>query len=578
VILRASLIFVVFGLLVAGVLYDQVDPPPAEVAASSDPHLISPSVSDPARLDGAWYCPVGSSSPGGYADHKIQISNLGDDLATASINIMTDAGKGPTIRIDMAPLSTNEVALSTVSQADVAGAVVEVVGGNGVVSHSVDTALGRAEGPCVTHASSSWYFASGRTTRDAENYLVLMNPFPEDVVFNVEFYRSAGRPRQPAELQGGVLAANSIEVIEVGDYVAREEAVATAITTVRGRLVVERLQTFNGDLGPSGAALQLGVVDPAPSWMLPAGRIHEGGDDRVIVFNPSDEEVATVDIQLWPVNPTDRSLYGLGSIPRELLPGRFEIIDLGIEADRFGLRLPYEVGVSVVSTNDAPVVVERWHLAVGVDTTLIGAGGTEVVSADGDDEAEIDPEADPDAADPDAADPDAADPDAADPDAADPDAGDPDGADPGAEETGEEVVDDTVPGGEFDVPGILGGTAQDLDQPTADAGIASSRGTEILSVRWVVPWVATPTPDAAAIIVTSTQEATVEVAALANGELQGPFRATVAPGARVIIPLPVVASGAAVIVTSDVPVSVEAQVVEAGQRMVVLPGIPTVDQ
>ena len=137
---------------------------------------------------------------------------------------------------------------------------------------------------------------------------------------------------------------------------------------------------------------------------------------------------------------------------------------------------------------------------------------------------------------------------------------------------------DPVPGGEFDVPGILGGEAQELAQPTADAGIASSRGTEILSNRWVLPWVATPTADATTIVVTSTQEATVEVVALANGELQGPFRATVAPGARAIIPLPIIAGGASVIVTSDVPVSVEAQVVELGRRMSVVPGIPTVDQ
>ncbi len=536
-IVRASLLFVVLGLLVAGILYDRVDSRPAEVAAISDRPLISPSVSDPPRLDGAWYCPVGSCSPGGFADHKLQISNLSDDTATASVNILTDAGKGPTIRIDMAPLSTREVALSGVSQADVAGAVVEIIGGNGVVSHSVDTSAGRAEGPCATHVSNSWLFASGRTTRDSRNYLVLMNPFPEDVVYNIEFYRSAGRPRRPADLQGGVISANSVEIVEIESYIAREEAVATSITTARGRLVVERLQTLNGDLGPSGAALQLGVVNPALSWMLPAGRIHESGDDRVIVFNPSDEDSATVDIQLWPVNPTDRSLYGLGSIPRELLPGRFEIVDLGIEAGRFGLRLPYEVGVSVTSTNDVPVVVERWHFAAKVDTSLIGAGGTEVAPTEGESVVETDPGSDESNL----------------------------GSEPGIE-------------GELDVPGILGGRASELAQPTADAGVATSRGTEIVSDRWVIPWVATPSPDATVIIVASTREAAVEIKALVNGELQGPFRASVPPGGRSIVPLPISAAGASIVVTSDAPISVEAQVVDLAQRMAVVPGIPTVDQ
>ena len=35
-------------------------------------------------------------------------------------------------------------------------------------------------------------------------------------------------------------------------------------------------------------------------------------------------------------------------------------------------------------------------------------------------------------------------------------------------------------------------------------GASTSRGTEVLSSRWIVPWVATPTDDAAVVIVTAT--------------------------------------------------------------------------
>jgi hypothetical protein len=567
VITRIGLVFVVVGLVVAGVLYEQLDPSAATdtVASSADSLLVTPSISDPARLDGAWYCPTGSSSPGGWADHELQISNLSEDPAVAAVNILTDAGRGPTLRIDMAPQSTQQLALSTIAQADVAGAVVEIVGGDGVVGHQVTTALGTAEGPCATHVSNSWTFASGRTTRDARNYLVLMNPFPEDAVYNVEFYRSAGRPRRPADLQGGVIAAHSVAVIEVESYIAREEAVATVINTIRGRLVAERLQTLDGALGPSGAALQLGIASPAASWMLPAGRIHERGDDRVVVFNPSAEATAQIDVELWPVNPTDRSLYGLGTIPRELLPGRFEIIDLGIEANRFGLRLPYEVGVSVTSANGVPVVAERWHLAVGVDTSLIGAGGTEVAPSD-DEAGEAEPAEDADGTDPPAD-------DATDGEAEAGDAGE----DASAEGAGQDQAA-RPPEGEFDVPGILGGRAEELAQPTADVGIATSRGTEVLSTRWVVPWVTTPGVNGAVIIVTAPGEAAVEIMALVNGVLQGPYRASVAPFGRAIVPLPLTTGGATVIVTSDTPVSVEAQVVVPGSDLDVVPGVPTVNQ
>lgn len=561
--IRVALVFVVGGLLAAGLLYDRLDRSgDIEVAAVEEATVITPSVSDPSRLDGAWFCPMGSSSAGGFADHEVQIVNFSDDPAVANVNIITGDGKGPTLRVEMAPLSTQQIPLSAISESDIAGAVVEIIGGTGAVAHSVTTAQGVAEGPCATHVSSSWLFASGRTTRDSRNYIALMNPFPEDVIYNVEFYRSAGRPRRPADLQGGVVRASSVALIEVETHIAREEAVAASITTVRGRLVAERLQVLDGALGPTGSALQLGVVAPAESWMLPAGRVHAEGADRVIVFNPSTEETATVDVELWPVNVTDRSLYGLGPIPRELLPGRFEIIELSAEADRFGIGLPFELGVSVTSTNGVPVVTERWHFAKAVDTSLIGAGGTEVAPTE--DETTEEP-ADPDAAE--------------DPDATG-EPGDPDAEDTGEEESGigESVAAEPDSPGELDVPGIIGSDGQELTQPTADAGVSTSRGSEVASTRWIIPWVATPNPDAATVVITSTQGASVEVRALVNGELFGPYLASIPPFGRAVVPLDIAATGAPVLVTADSPVSVEAQVVELGTRLLTLPGIPTVEQ
>ncbi len=565
--IRSAVLFVVVGLLAAGLLYERVDAGPQEVVAVEEASVVTPSISDPARLDGAWFCPTGSSSDGGFADHQVRISNLSEDPAVANVGILTGEGKGPNLRVELNPLSSQVLPLSSLAQADVAGAVVEIIGGTGVVGHQVITEHGPAEGPCATHVSSSWFFAGGRTQRDSLEYLALMNPFPEDVVYNVELYRSAGRPRKPGPLQGDVVPASSVKIIELGEHSPREEVVAAAITTVRGRLVVERLQTFNGDLGPTGAALQLGVTGPARSWMLPAGRIHSQGDDQVIVFNPSADEVADIDLELWPVNPTDRSLYGLGAIPRQLLPGRFEVIDLRIEADRFGLRLPFEVGVSVRSSNGVPVVAERWHLASEVDRSLIGAGGTEVAPTD---EEATDGE--------DGADGTAADDGTATDDAANPDDGtgtDDEGTDPdsAANPDGEE----TEPG-ELDVPGILGGEVADLAQPTASMGAATSRGTEILSDRWIVPWVATPTDDSSVIIVTSPVDASVEVFILVNGLLQGPSRATIPAGGRAIVPVDGGGEGGPVLVVSDAPVTVEAQIVSPVSGLSIVPGIPTVDQ
>ena len=100
----------------------------------------------------------------------------------------------------------------------------------------------------------------------------------------------------------------------------------------------------------------------------------------------------------------------------------------------------------------------------------------------------------------------------------------------------------------------------------------------MLSTRWIIPWAATPAPNSTVVVVTSPQDASIEVWALVNGEMAGPFRESVPAGGRAIVPLDVASAGAPVLVTSDAPVSVEAQVVVLDDRLTTVPGIPTVDQ
>jgi hypothetical protein len=596
---RWPIAFVLFGLLAAGLAYDQtVDMPSAVQSTETEQVVVSPSVGEPARLDGAWYCPIGSSSPNGFADHEVNISNLSDDPAVANLSILTGDGPGPGRRIELAPRSTERVKLSDTQAADVAAAVVEIIGGRGAVGHTVTTAQGVAEGPCATSASNTWYFAHGRTSRDSTQYLALMNPFPETAVFDVEF-QAVGRSREPGPLQGAFVRARSVRLIDVGEFVRREEALATKITTARGRLVVERLQLLDGQLGPSGAAVQLGVPTPSPSWIFTAGRIHDSGDDLLTIYNPyevqdvtltsndeDDEDEATADgggasatdgsgaenqdpdregfttvsVELWPTNPTDVSSFSVVTIQREVRPGTFVTIDLRAQAERFEFPLPYELGVNVSSVEGLPIVAERWQYAErllidGLDLT---------------DPAETDPATDPEA------DP-AADPEA-DPDAADPDA---DPADPDAEvDPNAEVDPDADPAAVLEPAADLElQPAEPVDsglpQPIADTGVSTSRGNELFSTRWVVPWV-TMTNDSTLIAVASIDEAAVEVRVLSDGQFVGPIRATVAAGGRAIIPVTSTAGGAAVEITSNTPVSVEAVVVVPGQSLDVVPAIPTV--
>ena len=575
---RWPFIFVVLGLLAAGLAYERVsEPDPISTTTEIiEFDVITPAMSNPPHLDSAWYCPMGSSDSGGFADHEIYISNLAETSAVANLSILTAEGQGAGRRIELAPMQTERVQLSGSQESPVAGAVVEIISGEGVVGHAVTTDHGRAEGPCATQVSNRWFFASGRTELDSKQYMALMNPFPETAVFNVEF-RTLARSRQPQALQGASVPARSVRIIDIGENITSEANVATIVTTQRGRLIAERLQVIDGSLGANGAALQLGVARPASSWIMPAGRINEGGDHSLIIFNPAEpndpvltvddegkevliddqsETTAVVDIQLWPNNPADLSLYGVVTTTREIRPGSFETIDIGAQAIRFGFPLPYELGVNVLVQNDLPVVVERWQVAKTLQDPSDPAAA---VAAAEDDEEE---NADAAAADGEegAGEEAAADADAS--AAADGEEGD--AAEEGAADAA--IVENPV----VDING------EPLPQPTATAGLATSRGVEQLSTRWIVPWVSV-TGDSTSVVIVSPEEASVEVRIMTNGGFVGPTRATVPRGGRTVVPIALPAGGGGVIeVTSDVPVAVEAMTVFPDESLDVVPAIPTV--
>lgn len=539
---RWPLLFVCIGLVVAGVAYDQVSVDEATAVVSqaeSDP-IVSPSVNVTPSLNAAWYCAVGSSDPTGFADHTVNISNFAEEVAVANLTVLTEDGPRGGRRIELAPRTTARVKLSEIQTEATAGAVVEATGGAVVVGHTVETSQGAASGPCATHVSNEWYFASGRVggedTGDAEYFISLMNPFPESAVFDARF-RAVGRTREPGDLQGMVVPPRSVVVVKVGDYVKREEEVATAIRTQRGRLVVERLQVMDGGVGASGAALQLGVPTPANSWLLTAGRLHAEGEHRVTVYNPAiplppklvqgpigedgeselvleetTEGFVYVDIELWPNNPTDIDSFGVVKIEREIRPGDFETIDLLAQASLFDFPLPYELAVSVTSRDGQPVVVERWQMA----EKTVREGSTSELAV-------------------------------------------------------EEVENP-------DLPTFFGTSGGVLPQPIATKGISSSRGNEVLSCRWILPWTPIPSSDSTLLSIVAPRETKVEAFVLGQGQLNGPFRTTV-PGAgrsNLAIEAPG-QDGGAIEVRTESAVSVEAMSVVVGETLQVHSAIPTLD-
>jgi hypothetical protein len=581
--IRWPVVALVGALLVAGVAYDRVEL--VETGAPAAPFAAdpNPAMAQPARLSSVWYCPVGSAV-GGYADHTVEVINLGAEPAVATISMLTDTGPGPSIRLDIGPGTRRALALGELEAAPAAGAVVEVLGGDGVVDHVVATPHGPARGACATGASSEWHFAGGTSTRDATFQLALLNPFAEDAVFDVRF-EATGRARTPAALQGAIVPAGSVQVIDVTQYVAREPSIATTVTLRRGRVVAERLQSFDGQLGPVGSALELGAPSATLEAWFPAGRIHDGGDQHLVLYNPSDT-VAELDVSFVPFDAGLTTSFGLVPLEVSVSPGRFEVIDLVATADQLGLLLPFDTGLHVVSVNGTPVVGERWSMAPPIDRTAIGAGGGDE-PADG---TEGDPQPGPEGPGGEQPAPDQPDDGAvveqataagfvtvwlalAAPAAEEPEpvpAPEPVEGQPAPPEGGEDVE---VPVEEVPAP-------PDPPQPTASAGVVIDRGLVVAADRWVLPGTPMLGGEGTTLVVIGVDDAsTVEVRSLLAGEASPPLTTfDLLAGQRLSVPLDGTESVSDLVIRSSGRIVAAVNLVDSGGGLAVLNGVPVLDR
>lgn len=337
----------------------------AVTSTSLLPSDLAPLAPDSASLSSTWYCAGGTARDGGSADHRVVIVNPGEAPLAAELTVY---GGGlhndpaatfpePVVEdVEVPARGRVAVRLADVLEAQFASALVEVEGGEVVVEHVVRGEADLDAAPCATAPSTTWHAAAGQTTRDARERLVLFNPFADDAVVDIRFSTSGGLRTDIGDLTGFVVPARRVVGIDVGSAVERHEQVSLTVETRSGRLVVDRIQTFDGSQGPEGLALT--PLAPAASllWYFPDGYKTDGLREVVTVYNPTDVQ-AEVDVEVA-VDPSDDPGVVTGVAPFELsiAPGRFAQVD--VAADE---RVPAGLGHAVIvrSQNGVPVVAER---------------------------------------------------------------------------------------------------------------------------------------------------------------------------------------------------------------------------
>ena len=366
---RLPVLVVIAGLLLAGGLADRAGRGATSHAVSLQPGPVAAPAS---ATSSAWYCTGAQARPDGQAVGTVVVLNTGTRARRGSVTVVPDQGDPRSVPLRVAAGGSASVRLADVVTADNASALVELDGGRVVAELVTQGPRGDSVTPCASSASDSWYFAEGATTRDANEVLMVFNPFPEDALADFSFSTETDRV-VPQALAGLVVKGRGMVAVPVGDHVRRRAAVSTIVTSRVGRLVVARLQLYDGtgDVPRSGVSLALGAPVPRPVWYFPEGYAGDSITERIHVYNPSAREARVAIDVLLDQGEAD---------PVELTVPAFSRVTFTVNDEP---RVPPKVGHAAVvrATNGVGVVAERTVEALppaiptGIAVTL-GATGT----------------------------------------------------------------------------------------------------------------------------------------------------------------------------------------------------------
>lgn len=364
--------------------------------------LPMPAASSDDALGSTWFCPGGLVSSDGALEHSVVVTNPGDAVTgTMTIFPAVPDGDGATLNgptavelVAVAATSQRRIALSTLvldldplydgASEVFAAAVLEFSEPGVVVEHVIQSAEGVDAGPCASHASSEWYFATGTTTVGVREMLAILNPFPTTAVLDITFSTDDAGIRTPGAYDGLVVAPRSLMVLDIGQENTVRAQSSMSVRLRSGRVVAERLQFFSNEDGPRGFSTALGVSQPSIQWFVPGGRSIPGAGESYVIYNPTGDD-ADVEIVVRPVRAS-ASETAPAPFPLSVAGGERVMVvinetdthptaELAVSfEDR--LRDDSEFWVLVQSFNDVPVVVERVVTVADTDQTgiLMGPG------------------------------------------------------------------------------------------------------------------------------------------------------------------------------------------------------------
>lgn len=338
------------------------EPTPSNVVNLASTRL--PVAAESAALSTAWYCSGGSAmGDDGMAELSVVIANAAADPTTADVIVVDDDGGEESTTIEVPAYGRTRVTASEVLEAEWVGMTVEVLGGDIAVEREVVGPNGYDVSPCSSHAATEWFVPSGSTVIGAEEYLLLFNPFPSSTSVDIDFATDEGA-LVPRQLQGLTVPGHSVRLVPTDSLPARRAQIATHVQARSGRLVVDRLQIYDGSGDamdgdgedattsppPRGLASSSAIPQAALRWVFPQGRNDQEVRNQVALYNPG-TDIAEVDVIVTFEDPA--RMPEVEPVAATIPPGEQRLVDL---TDVVGLEngLDYTISIDSFGIGGAP--------------------------------------------------------------------------------------------------------------------------------------------------------------------------------------------------------------------------------
>lgn len=304
-------------------------------------------------ITSTWFCAgtsaAGESENGTYGG-EIVISNPLETPVTGLLTILTSDQAPITQAVNADPRSQLVIDVNSLVVSPYATALVELTDSAASVEQRALHPAGAAVSPCSNRTSSEWYFADGFSAESSDFRLILTNPYLSPAIVNIEVSTKNGQ-RTPTNLQGFVIPAQSIRVLNIPESGFRDEKIlAVSVIASSGRIVAAKDQHFLG-AGRLGHVLALGSSSTSDQWWFADGEKGTGISETYMIFNPTDQ-VVLADVVILGIDPTVATVQ-----PTTLTIPAHDVVPFDVSAI---VGLPDGLHGGVVSGQaGAQIVVER---------------------------------------------------------------------------------------------------------------------------------------------------------------------------------------------------------------------------